>query len=240
MPWIDTAIIILVLAGAYIGYCKGFIGCLKGIIGCAAGLVAAWITKPLAMAWLQARWGVETKLALFLSQSMPENVEELIKGVGEAANTLQELKDSLLSLPLPAEVVKYLNQALQSGGQEVFNAESVMESLMLSVAQAIIGAVVFLLIWWSVSFIVRWILGLFTGGDGFSLFGVVDGLLGMTAFTAMGIGGITLLSGALYPAALLATMGGGQQAGYYTLILNSGIMRFLANVYQINVLPLLS
>ncbi|MEA4891441.1 MAG: hypothetical protein VB085_02610 [Peptococcaceae bacterium] len=239
MPWVDTAIIILVLAGAYIGYCKGFIGCLKGIIGCVVGLVVAWLTKPLAMAWLQAQWGVETRLALFLRQAIPENIQELIKGVSGAADSLQELKDSLLSLPLPEEVAGYLHQALQGTGvQGAVNAENVVDSLMLSIAQTIVGAIVFLLIWWIVSFLVRWILGLFSGGDGFGLFGVVDGLLGMTFFTAVELGGLVLLSGALYPAALMANLSGNGPA-YYTLILNSGLMRFMANLYQIKLLPLL-
>lgn len=238
MPWVDTGIIIIVLAGAYIGYCKGFIGCLKGIIGSITGLIVAWITKPLAMAWLDANWGLEAKLALFLRESLPQEMEGLIQGLGEAANTLQELKDSLLTLPLPEEVIRYLNQALQGSSGDPVNTETIVENLTLDISQAIIGAIVFLLIWWIVSFLVRWILGLFTGGDGFSLFGIVDGLLGLCAFTVIEIAGLTLLSGALYPPALLASLSG-SAPGWQQLIYNSGLMRYLAGIYQLYIQPLL-
>jgi hypothetical protein len=233
MPWADVIIILVIITAAVLGYHIGLLGAFKGFIGSIVGLIAAWLLTPLAQAWLEGFWGIETKLASFLAARLPESLQTLIRTVGQTARTLQDAKESLLSLPLPSEVIAYLQRALaKTPADSVPSPELMVDVLTREISQSILWALLFAVICSLITFIVRKFLGtLFVSGDGKTFLGVFDGLLGMIAATALTSAVLVILCGLIYPIILMSDSSGGI-ARIYPYLLDSRLVSWLAGIYQ--------
>lgn len=238
MPWADIIIILFITIAAFIGYQVGLLGAFKGFIGSIIGLISAWLLTPLAQAWLEGYWGVETKLAEFLSARIPASLQELIRTLGQTAQTLQDIKTSLLALPLPPEVASYLQRALEKAPAEsVPSPELIVSVLMREISQSILWAVLFMIIWSLITFLVRSFLGmLFADSEGKTFLGLFDGLLGMIATTVLAASFLVIFCGLVYPVILMSE-GAEGMARIYPYLLDSKLVSWLAAIYQIYVIP---
>jgi len=241
MPWADIIIVLLIAIAAFIGYSAGFLGAMKGFIGSIAGLIAAWFVTPLAQAWLEGVWGLESFLARFLLERAPDSLKELVTSVGETAQSMQELRESLLTLPLPQEVVLYFQRSLVRAPAEATPSPDLMaEVLAREIAATILYAVLFILIWTLISFLVRGFLKmLFVTKDGKTILGLFDGLLGMIVNTAIVVVLLVLFSGLIYPIILMSEADG-SLAWLHPYLLDSTLIRWMSVIYQVHMVPYLA
>ncbi|MDR1193002.1 MAG: hypothetical protein LBK98_02360 [Peptococcaceae bacterium] len=239
IPWADIIVILWVTLWAYLGYSKGLLGALRRIIGNIVGLIGAWLLTPLALAWLEGFWGLETALAKSLLARLPASLLTLIHGVGETARTLQELKENLLALPLPPEVILYLTKASEEMPSAAnLSMDALLERLALDLANNILWAISFIVLWRLVALFTRHFLGLFTGQTGWGLFGALDRLLGLVAMTGLSVVFLIVICGVLQPIILVSEPGSGL-GRLYPYAASSQLLRWLAGVYQFYLLPLI-
>lgn len=239
MPWFDLFILAIILFGAYRGYQRGLWGALRGIIGSIFGLLAAWLVTPLAVAWVNMEFQLNEKIVLMLRKIMPDSLQEVIKKLNTAVTSLQELKQQLMQLPVPERMKIYLEAALQESNptwQTEQTLDMMIDQMLANFAQAIQTAIMFLLIYAIVALLVRSFLGLFTSRTGIGLFGIVDGLLGMSAYVFIEMLVLTILIGALYP---MIMVGGMEENSHfiYKEILNSLSAPWMNHLYLQYLLP---
>jgi uncharacterized membrane protein required for colicin V production len=241
MPWADIVIVFLILLAAFIGYNVGLFGALKGFVGSILGLIAAWFLAPLGQAWLETQWNVETLMARFLRDQVPINLRDLIRGIANTAQTMQEFRERLLNLPFPEEVIQYLQRTYAKAPSDVVPTPDMMINIIAhEIASSILWAVLFIIIWTLTSFIVKELLGLlFVAGDGKTILGFFDGILGMLALTVLIVSCMIVFCGLIYPVILIPNIGGGagEQSAFHNLLLDSALFRWMAGIYQSRVIP---
>ena len=237
LPWADLIIILGIGIAAYIGYVKGLVGTFKGIIGSVVGMIASWLLTPFALAWVEATFGWEHKLAAFLYARLPDSLREAMHSIAETANTLQEIRAAMGELPLPPAMTAYLDKALVMGNQEQLpSAEAWMESLMREIAQHILWAILALLIWWCVALIVSSLLNMLTNSKGLEVISWADGILGLGAYTALTVAVLVVVSGLAYP--IMFVSGADNPSGaVYEALLQSRLIPWLASIYRLYVIP---
>lgn len=239
LPWFDIVIILVLLISAFCGYRRGFFGALRGIIGTVVGLLVAWLTTPLALAWLEVTLGLKKYVVDFLRVLMPQDLQKLLVSINSAVTSLQELRNGILSLPLPEKVTQYLNQAMTESEpvwQEGMSVDTLLDTLLGSFADSIMSAIVFLLIAGIVAMLVKGFLGLFTGSGGWGVFGIVDGILGMVLSTTIVAAIVIIVIGAIYPMIVVSSMK--EEVNLInSAILNSYSASWINEIYQLYILP---
>ena len=237
MPWADIIIILLIAACAWIGYSIGFLGALKGFISNIVGLTLAWIFAPIAQAWLESKWGVETLLTSIVRGRIPNTVEAVVKAAAQTANTLQEFRDNLV-VSMPPEIALYLQRTLSRAPmQSAFAPDQVVSAVTREIAQGILWAFLFFLIWLILSILTKSILGMiFIHGDGKTIAGMLDGLLGMTAMTVIVVVALIIFSGMAFPVMLLSNTGG-SLSKVYPYLLDSWLINWMGSIYQLHFIP---
>ena len=236
MPWADIIIALSILLAAFIGYNVGLLRAIRGFVSNFIGIIAGWILTPIAQAWLQTRFGVETFLAGFIRSRLPESLETIIRGAAQSARTLQEFQELLLTL-LPRDISQYVERSMQSVLQTVPSPDQAINALTAEIARNIIWAFLFFLVYVIVSIFVKGFLNLIiVRGDGKSLIGVVDGLLGMTALTLIFVVVLIGISGFVFPIALMSKPDG-NLASFYPHLLQSSIFNWMVRIYQLYLVP---
>jgi len=237
MPWVDIIIVLLIAIAAFIGYNVGLLGAFKGFVSSIVGLIAAWILAPIAQAWLETRWGIESFLTELVGALLPAQFKELVQTAAQAARTLQDFRENLLT-SLPPEMALYLQRVLNRSPLEaVFTATDAVDAITTEIAHCVLWAFLFLLIWLILSILVKGFLSMiFIGKDGKTIIGVFDGVLGMVAMTVIVVMALILCCGLLYPL-LLFSGTDGSLARIYPHLLNSRLISWMASIYQLYLVP---
>ncbi|MCL1849187.1 MAG: hypothetical protein FWF83_05915 [Clostridiales bacterium] len=235
MPWVDILLVLIIALGALIGYNVGLLGAFKGFISKIAGLVCAWLLTPIAQAWLEAKWGAETFLAGIMERKLPSQVQEIISEAAHTAKTMQELREGLYRL-FPDDLALYLQRTLNKAPtQSIPSSEAVIHAITREVAQCVLWAFLFILIWMIASIIVKGFMGMiFIGGDGKTIIGVLDGVLGMTAMTFIVVSSMIIFSGLIFPL-ILITHTEGDWVKIYPYLMDSRLIHWMGGIYQLYV-----
>jgi len=233
MPWVDVIIVLLITIAAFIGYNVGLLGAFKGFVSSIVGLVAAWILAPIAQAWLETKWGVESFLTELVGALLPAQFKEMVQVAAQAAHTLQDFRDNLLTA-MPPEMALYLQRVLnRSPLDAAFSPTDAVDAITGEIAQCIMWAFLFLLIWLILSILIKGFLSMiFISKDGKTIIGVFDGVLGMVAMTAIVVMAMIVCSGLLYPL-MLFSRPDGSLARLYPQLLNSRLISWMASIYQL-------
>ena len=238
MPWADIVIVLLIVIAAYIGYTVGLLGAFKGFISKIVGLLGAWLLTPLALAWLEGKWGVEAFLAELIRGRIPAPLMEAIRGLAQTARTFQELREGLMAMPMPPEVALYLQRTMDKAPPStVPSPEIAAYMLTKEIAQSIMWAFLFVLIWMILAILIKGFMSMiFIGGDGKTIIGVFDGVLGTVVTTFILVAFLVVFSGVVFPVILITKPDGGF-AKIYPYLLDSGLIRGMARVYQLYIVP---
>ena len=231
MPLVDIAIALLILLAAFIGYQVGLLGAVKGFISNCIGLVLAWIFSPVVAAWMQSRWGIVSYLAAMIQARLPEALETLIRTAAQTALTVSEFQDNLVGV-LPSDVAPYVQKSMLSPLLAAPTPDQAIEALSLSIAQNILWALLFFLLWTSVSVLVKGFLGsIMFRGDGKTILGVFDGFLGMAALTFIVVGALIGISGFVIPLAILSNPEGAI-ARIYPYLMEASLVQWMQGIYH--------
>ena len=238
MPWVDIIVVILIAAAAFIGYSIGMLRAIKGFISKIVGWIGAWLLTPIAQAWLEGKWGIESFLADLLEDRIPITLQEVIRGLSLAARTLMDVRENLASAPLPPEVAAYLQRTLSKAPADtVPSPDTIIRIVTHEIAQSLLKAFLFVLIWMILSILIKGFISMiFVSGDGKSLLGVFDGILGLLAMTLIVLASLTIFSGMLYPVILLSDTGGALSK-LIPHLLDSRLIGWLGGIYQLYVVP---
>ena len=238
MPWVDIIVILLIAAAAFIGFSIGLLGAFKGFISNIVGLVSAWLLAPLAQAWLEVKLGADTFLAGLISERLPASLKELIRGLAQTARTLQEVRENILSSPMPEEVALYLQRMLNKTPENtVPSPEMMVDAISREIAQSVMWAFLFLLIWLIASILIKGFLGMiFINKDGKTLLGAFDGILGLVALTSIVFMSLVVVSGLMYPLAVMSDSSEGI-ARVYPYLMDSRLIGWMAGIYQLYLVP---
>ena len=237
MPWVDILIVLLIALGALIGYNIGFLGAFKGFISKIAGLICALLLTPIAQAWLESRWGVESFLAALIARRIPASFSEVLSAAAQTAQTFQELQERLY-LSFPPEIALYLKRSLSNTtGHTVPSPDMVLSAVAREIAQCVMWAFLFLLIWLILSITIKAFIGMiFIKNDGKTILGVFDGFLGMVAMTCIVVASMIVFCGLGFPALMIAKPGG-NWARVYPYITSARLVNWMAGMYQCYVIP---
>ena len=241
MPWVDIIIALFIAVMALIGYNVGLFGALTGFVSKLVGLIAAWILTPIAQAWFETKWEVESIFARLISGRLPAILKELVTEAASAAQTLQGFREKLYEAMSP-ELALYLQRTVEkaSGGDALPAPEAVIDAISREIAQSLIWALLFVFIWLMLSVLLNGFLSIiFINDMGTSIIGVVDGLLGMTAMIVITVTALIVLSGIIYPVALVAGSGGSLSA-VYPHLMASKLTSWMVSIYQMYLLPIIA
>ena len=238
MPWVDIVLVLIIAVAAFVGYCVGLLGAFKGFISKFVGLIIAWIATPFVQAWLETKWRVESILTSLIADRLPAPLQELIRGVAKTARTLQELRDNLMSAPLPPEVSLYLQRLMNKAPEDtVPSPDMAVNMLTREIAQCILWALLFIFIWMVVSILLKGFISMiFISKEGKSIIGIFDGILGLVAMTVIVLTALIVISGLIYPIILMSGSEG-SLAKIYPLLMNSKLIGWMAGIYQLYVIP---
>ncbi len=240
MPWVDIIIALFIAIMAFIGYNVGLFGALTGFISKIAGLVAAWMLTPIAQAWLEAKWGVESIFVRLINARLPALLKELVTDAASVSQTMQGFRERLYEALSP-ELALYLQRTVEkaSEGKSVPAPDAVLNAISREIAQSLIWAVLFVFIWLMLSILLNGFLSIiFIGDDGATILGVVDGVLGMVAMTIITVTALIVVSGLVYPIALFAGSSG-SFSKVYPYLMASKLTSWMASIYQMYLLPLM-
>ena len=237
MPWADIVIALLIAGGALIGYNIGLLGAFKGFISNIVGLIIAWIATPIAQAWLESKWGVESFLADILLRRLPDQVHELINEAAHAAQTLQDFREGLY-MSFPPELALYLQRTLNKAPiSSVPSPEAAVNAIARELAQCILWAFLFLLTWLLLSIVIKGFMGMiFIGGDGKTMIGMLDGFLGMAAMATIVVASLIVFSGLVFPV-ILITHTNDNLSKLVPYLMDSKLINWMGSIYQLYVVP---
>jgi len=240
MPWVDIIIVVFIAIMALIGYNVGLLGALTGFISKIIGLIAAWILTPIAQAWLETKWGIESIFTRLIHGRLPAVLKDLVTEAAGTAQTLQGFREKLYE-SLSPELALYLQRTVEksSGGQTIPPPEAVINAISREIAQSLIWALLFVFSWLMLSILINGFLSIiFIGDDGTTILGVIDGVLGTVAMTIITVTALIVLSGIIYPVALMAGASG-SMAKFYPYLMASKLTSWMASIYQMYLLPLM-
>jgi len=239
MPWVDIIIIVVIALSGFVGYSIGLFGALAGFISKIVALIAAWIVTPIAQAWLETRWGIESIFVRLINGRIPPLFKDMITDAAKTAQTAQAFREQLYS-SMPPQLAVYLQRTIEkSGGSEVPAPDVLIDVISREVAQSLTWALLFLLIWMVLSILLKGFLSMiFVSSDEDSILGIMDGILGMTAMVVITVTVMIIISGLLYPLALMSGVSG-SFAPLYPHMMGSRLTNWLASIYQMHLLPLI-
>jgi len=181
---------------------------------------------------------VESFLAELIRGRIPAPLLEAIRGLAQTARTFQELREGLLALPMPTEVALYLQRTIDKAPPStVPSPEIAVYMLTKEIAQSIMWAFLFIIIWMILAILIKGFMSMiFIGGDGKTIIGVFDGVLGTVVMTFILLAFLVVFSGVIFPVVLISKPDGGF-ARFYTYLLDSGLIRWFARIYQLYIVP---
>jgi len=114
----------------------------------------------------------------------------------------------------------------------------VLDILSREVARNILWVLLFAVIWFAVSFLVKGFLNMiFINEDGKTFLGVFDGVLGMVAAAFVMVSGLLVISNVIFPILVLSNPDGSLSM-VYPHLLESNLILWLSNIYQLYVVPM--
>ncbi|MCL6580515.1 MAG: CvpA family protein [Firmicutes bacterium] len=174
MNLLDWVIAVGLAIGAIRGFRRGLVRSAAGLLGLFLGLILASRLYESLARYVEARYGLVTRLAGSLAEHLP-----LAEPVGSAPAAGGQLVDAIRGLGLPESVCRYLSDAAARLG--LGPGATVAEGVALVIAWSIVGILAFVAI-----FIVVQILATFLGG-------VVRGIIRLTPLSLLDhLGGLVV------------------------------------------------
>jgi hypothetical protein len=241
MPWVDIVIGLSIAIAAFLGFNIGLLGALKGFISSIIGMIAAWFLAPISLTYLENNWGVETFLAELVQDMIPSSIRDVVQGLFQTARTLQEFIESLKATSLPPGVISYMESALMDAPERAnITATMVFEAFSRGVARNILWVLLFAVLWFGISFLIKGFLNMiFINEDGKTFLGVFDGILGMVAAAFVMVSILLVVCNVLFPILMMSNPDG-SLSGIYPHLLESRLIQWLSNIYQLHVAPRLT
>ena len=155
----------------------------------------------------------------------------MIRTAAQTAQTLNEFQENLFEL-LPRDVYPYVQQSLHNPLLLVPTPDHAIEVLSLRIAQNIMWAFLFFLIWTILSILIKGFLGLIMfRRDGNTWLGVFDGILGMASMTMIVVMALIGISGFVFPFAVLSKPDG-SIAQVYPYFMQSRLFQWMIGIYH--------
>jgi len=172
-----------------------------------------------------------------ISNRLPAPMLDVIRGLAQTAHSLQEFRDKLMTAPMPQGMAQYLERTMEKSAiGTVPSPDAVVEMLTREMAQSILWAILYVVIWMVLSAMIRRFIGmLFISGDGKTIIGVFDGFLGMAVMTFIFVASMIVFSGAIFPV-MLMTGSESNISWMYPWLLDSKLFSWMASIYQSNVI----
>ncbi|MDK2822762.1 MAG: hypothetical protein PWQ67_2040 [Clostridia bacterium] len=145
--FIDFAIIILLILGAFNGYRQGFIGSLVGFLGSiVALLLSIKFYKPFA-GLLNEKFGILSSIHGFLSEHLPLPVEVSTAPINQTGLNILIMKVNSMTLPefIKQQVIEQAQNLAHTAGQ--FGIANAGELLTYIVAITLLNGLALLLLW---------------------------------------------------------------------------------------------
>lgn len=109
--WVDGAIVIILLLGAWRGFHNGFIKTLISFLGSVVGFVAAIFYYPTVAAWFNSNWHLNQKLIDFIAPKISIPTMSLSE-----VDPIAYLMKQLAMLHLPQSILDQLQKVIESMG----------------------------------------------------------------------------------------------------------------------------
>jgi hypothetical protein len=138
-----------------------------------------------------------------------------------------------MTAQMPPGMSSYLERMMnRTPVDTVPTPDAIVQMVAMEIAQSILWAFLFVLIWLILSIMIKAFMDIiFIGGDGKTLIGVVDGLLGMVVMTFIVVASMIVFSGAVFPF-LLLTDADGSISRVYPALMESNLFSWMASIYQ--------
>lgn len=197
MNLVDLVLILLLFGGAITGYRRGFVGSLTGLFSSLIGFFAALRYYPLLAAKADTTLGLNDRLITFFSKNLvlPQAVTQLQLAKTPLADLGQLLEKLHLPVPLKTQIIEYLPK-LDTG---MLLQNKLGDVIYQYLANAVINAVAFLVIWFLVDRLIMLVVLLFRRITDSTFIAGLDHAGGLLIGTLLTVFTLTVLLGLISP-----------------------------------------
>lgn len=220
MNIVDIVIILLIALGAYRGYKRGLLNALGGLFGWVISLIVAFTFNSNFKAFLDKQFNLTPSVGSWMGDKFP-----LPAGFEETNSSPQEIQQVVEALPMPAFMQDIMVENIAVMGEQEGAPENLSHIFGYGIAEMLIAGLAFLLLFFLVSLIIKFILGFLTKGLSLTPLGGLNRLGGLVIGGAVYSLILAIIAGVIYPY-LMTT-----DTALSSQIKASGAVNFLINIF---------